>query len=160
MTYLIRRWDKKNLLRTQLISNTKLVFTCSFHDLVLFVLIPLIVFCFLPVHNSVPPVFRRKIHTLESSVGSPAKFECEIEDAPNVTFTWFKSGYEIRQSDKYRIISYSTTSSLELLSPTKADSGEYMCKALNQHGSDSCSANLTVAGKRPLSFCVLWHGYN
>ncbi|KAF7709182.1 hypothetical protein HF521_016032 [Silurus meridionalis] len=99
----------------------------------------------LTVVTRVPPVFRYKIHALETSVGSPATFDCEIEDAPNVTFKWFKSGSEIRQSDKYRIISHSTTSSLELLSPMKADSGEYMCKASNQHGSDSCSANLTVA---------------
>lgn len=110
------------------------------------------------MHNSVPPVFRHKIQALETNVDSPVKFKCEIEDAPNVTFKWFKFGSEIRQSDKYRIISYSTTSSLELLSPTKADSGEYMCKALNQHGSDSCSANLTVTGKRPLPFCVLLLG--
>ncbi|KAF5903363.1 titin-like isoform X4, partial [Clarias magur] len=93
----------------------------------------------------VPPVFRQKIQGLESSVGSPAKFECEIEDAPNVTFKWFKFGSEIRQSDKYRITSYATTSALEFLSPAKADSGEYTCKASNQHGSDSCSASLTVS---------------
>lgn len=131
----------------------------TFQNLAYIAFILLIVFFFLPVHNSVPPVFRHKIHALETNFGSPAKFECEIEDAPNVTFKWFKSGSEIRQSDKYRIISYSTTSSLELLSPTKVDSGEYICKALNQHGSDSCSANLTVTGKRPSTFCIFWHGY-
>lgn len=101
------------------------------------------------MHILVPPIFRQKIQGLESNVGSPAKFECEIEDAPNVTFKWFKSGSEIRQSDKYRITSYATTSALEFLSPAKADSGEYTCKASNQHGSDSCSASLTVTGKRP-----------
>uniref|UniRef100_A0AAY5F4R9 Ig-like domain-containing protein n=1 Tax=Electrophorus electricus TaxID=8005 RepID=A0AAY5F4R9_ELEEL len=99
---------------------------------------------FLVVYNSVPPVFKRKINALEASVGSPVTFECEIEDAPNVTFKWFKYGSEIRHSDKYKIISHLTTSSLELLSPTKADSGEYTCTALNQHGRDSCSANLNV----------------
>lgn len=107
---------------------------------------------FLPLHKLVPPVFRQKIRALEANVGSPAIFDCEIKDAPNVTFTWFKSGSELRQSDKYRIISYSTTTSLELLSPTKADSGEYMCKASNKHGSDSCSANLTVTGKGSFIF--------
>lgn len=112
----------------------------------------------LSVHNSVPPVFRHKIQALETNVDSPARFECEIEAAPNVTFKWFKFGSEIRQSDKYRIISSSTTSSLEFLSPTKADSGEYACRALNQHGSDSCSANLTVTGNKPLPFSGLLDG--
>ncbi|KAG9340901.1 hypothetical protein JZ751_020094, partial [Albula glossodonta] len=69
-------------------------------------------------------------------------FECETEEAPNVKFKWYKSGIEIRDGANYRILSRYHTSSLELLNPTKADSGEYMCKATNQHGGDSCSASL------------------
>uniref|UniRef100_A0A3P9CS13 Ig-like domain-containing protein n=1 Tax=Maylandia zebra TaxID=106582 RepID=A0A3P9CS13_9CICH len=69
------------------------------------------------------------------------KFECEIEEAPDVAFKWYKSGTEIRQSEKYRIVSHHTSSSLELLNPVKADSGEYTCKASNQHGTDSCTAS-------------------
>jgi len=98
---------------------------------------------------SVPPVFRKKITNLEINVGDHAKFECEIEDAPNVTFKWYKSGTEIRQSDKYRILSQHSGSSLEVLNPVKADSGEYSCKASNQHGTDSCAAKLIVTGKTP-----------
>uniref|UniRef100_A0AAR2LNV2 Ig-like domain-containing protein n=1 Tax=Pygocentrus nattereri TaxID=42514 RepID=A0AAR2LNV2_PYGNA len=97
--------------------------------------------------RGLPPVFKRKIQDLEANVGSSAKFECETEDAPDVTFKWFKSDSEIRQSDKYRIISRYTTSSLELLTSTKADGGEYTCLASNRHGSDSCSANLNITGK-------------
>ena len=99
---------------------------------------------------SVPPVFRQKIAPLEINVGSDAKFECEIEDAPNVTFEWRRSGIEIKQSEKYRITSGTTSSSLEILNPIKADSSEYTCKASNQHGTDSCSASLLVIGKIPL----------
>lgn len=97
-----------------------------------------------------PPVFRQKITPLEINVGGHAKFECEIEDAPNVTFKWYKSGIEIKQSDKYRILSRHTSSSLELLNPVKADSNDYTCKASNQHGTDSCTASLVVTGKIPV----------
>lgn len=97
-----------------------------------------------------PPVFRQKIAPLEINVGSGAKFECEIEDAPNVTFKWYKSGIEIKQSEKYRILSRHTSSSLELLNPVKVDSGEYTCKVSNQHGTDSCAAMLIVTGKTPV----------
>uniref|UniRef100_A0A3Q4BU93 Ig-like domain-containing protein n=1 Tax=Mola mola TaxID=94237 RepID=A0A3Q4BU93_MOLML len=83
-------------------------------------------------------------------VGSDAKFECEIEDAPNVTFKWWKSGIEIKQSEKYRILSGTTSSSLEILNPIKADSSEYTCKASNQHGTESCRALLVVTGKIPV----------
>lgn len=95
-------------------------------------------------------MFRQKITPLEINVGGHAKFECEIEDAPNVTFKWYKSGIEIKQSDKYRILSRHTSSSLELLNPVKADSNDYTCKASNQHGTDSCTASLVVTGKIPV----------
>lgn len=100
-----------------------------------------------------PPVFRQRIAPLEINVGSHAKFECEIEDAPSVTFKWYKSGTEIKQSDKFRILSSHHSSSLELLNPVKADSSEYSCKASNQHGSDSCKAMLVVTGKTPARLC-------
>uniref|UniRef100_A0A3Q0QVQ1 Ig-like domain-containing protein n=1 Tax=Amphilophus citrinellus TaxID=61819 RepID=A0A3Q0QVQ1_AMPCI len=88
----------------------------------------------------------KKITPLEINVGSHAKFECEIEEASDVTFKWYKSGTEIRQTEKYRILSRHSGSSLELVNPIKADSGEYTCKASNQHGTDSCTASLIVTG--------------
>lgn len=94
-----------------------------------------------------PPVFKLRISPLEINVGSSAKFDCEIAEAPNVTFRWYKSGIEIKQSEKYRILSSTTSSTLELLNPVKTDSGEYSCKASNQHGADSCAASLVVTGK-------------
>lgn len=98
------------------------------------------------------PVFRHRIVPVEINAGNPAKFECETEDAPNVSFKWFKDGHQIKESDKYRIISRFSTSSLELLNPNKDDSGEYTCKASNQHGGDECSASLVVTGKSNACF--------
>ncbi|TNN69526.1 Titin [Liparis tanakae] len=121
----------------------------------------------------VKPVFRRRLVPLEINIGNTAKFECETEDAPNVSFKWLRDGNPIKEGDKYRIISRFGISSLELLSPNKADNAEYTCKALNQHGSDECSASLSVtencrpafiakpdpqivfAGKRALIQCVV-----
>lgn len=106
---------------------------------------------------SVPPVFRQKINPVEINVGGHAKFDCETEDAPNVTFKWYKSNIEIKQSEKYRIISRHTGSSLELLNPVKTDSGEYTCKASNQHGFDSCTASLIVTGKIPVGTFLIFY---
>uniref|UniRef100_A0A3P9PZK9 Ig-like domain-containing protein n=1 Tax=Poecilia reticulata TaxID=8081 RepID=A0A3P9PZK9_POERE len=100
---------------------------------------------------------RAKINPVEINVGGHAKFDCETEDAPNVTFKWYKSNIEIKQSEKYRIISRHTGSSLELLNPVKADSGEYTCKASNQHGSDSCTASLIVTGKIPVGTFFIFY---
>lgn len=101
------------------------------------------------------PVFRHRIVPVEINVGNVARFECETEDAPNVSFKWFKDGHPMKEADKYRIVSRFSTSSLELLSPTKDDSGEYTCKASNQHGSDECSASLHVTGKSDACFLLL-----
>lgn len=101
------------------------------------------------------PVFRHRIVPVEINIGNTAKFECETEDAPNVSFKWFKDGHPIKEGDKYRIISRFSTSSLELLRPNKDDSGEYTCKASNQHGSDECSASLSVTGKSDACFLLL-----
>ncbi|CAL8342161.1 unnamed protein product [Arctogadus glacialis] len=101
----------------------------------------------LTVVSRVKPVFRHRPVPLEVNVGSNAKFECDTEDAPNVNFKWFKEGKPIKDGDRCRIISRFNVSSLELISPTKADSGEYCCKASNQHGSDSCSITLNVTEK-------------
>lgn len=98
------------------------------------------------------PVFRHRIVPVEINIGNPAKFECETEDAPDVSFKWFKDGHHIKEGGKFRIISRFSTSCLELLSSTKDDSGEYSCKATNQHGSDECSASLSVTGKSTACF--------
>lgn len=105
--------------------------------------------------NAVKPVFRHKIVPVEINIGNIAKFECETEDAPNVSFKWSKDGHPIKESDKCRIISRFSRSSLELLSPTKDDSGEYTCRASNQHGSDECSASLSVTGQSDACFILL-----
>lgn len=109
---------------------------------------------FLPFSSTVKPVFKDRVVPLEVNAGSTARFECETEFAPNVSFKWSKDGHPIKASDKCRIISRFTASSLELLSPTQEDSGEYSCEASNQHGSDKCSASLTVTGKKtPICVC-------
>uniref|UniRef100_A0A3P9LL20 Ig-like domain-containing protein n=1 Tax=Oryzias latipes TaxID=8090 RepID=A0A3P9LL20_ORYLA len=92
---------------------------------------------FLPFSSTVKPVFKDRVVPLEVNAGSTARFECETEFAPNVSFKWSKDGHPIKASDKCRIISRFTASSLELLSPTQDDSGEYSCEASNQHGIGS-----------------------
>lgn len=85
---------------------------------------------------------------MEINVGNAVKFECEVEEAPDVSFTWFKDGHQVHEGLKYTITSRSRTSCLQVLQPVKEDSGQYTCKVSNQHGTDECSAPLTVTGKK------------
>lgn len=100
-------------------------------------------------------MFKHRIVPVEINIGAMAVYECETEDAPNVTFKWFRNGQPIKEGEKCRIISRTCSSTLELLSPTCDDSGEYTCKASNMHGSDECSAALSVTGKRRSAFFFL-----
>lgn len=102
--------------------------------------------------NAGTPVFRSRIVPMEINVGNAVKFECEVEEAPEVSFTWFKDGHQVHEDHKYTIISRSTTSCLQIVQPVKEDSGEYTCKVANQHGADQCSAPLTVTGKNVACF--------
>lgn len=102
--------------------------------------------------NAGTPVFRSRIVPMEINVGAAVRFECEVEETPEVSFTWFKDGDQVREGHKYAIISGPRSSCLEILQPIKEDSGEYTCKASNQHGADECSAPLTVTGKNTACF--------
>lgn len=97
-------------------------------------------------------MFTKRLVPMEINVGNAVKFECEIEEAPDVSIGWFKDGHQVEEGDKYRIVSHVGTSCLEILCPIKEDCGEYTCKISNQHGSDECSASLTVTGKN-IHFC-------
>lgn len=100
-------------------------------------------------------MFKHRIVPVEINIGNLAKFECETEEAPNVSFKWFKDGNPIKDGERQRIISRFSTSCLELLSPTKDDSGEYTCRATNQHGTDECSASLNITGTSAACFLLL-----
>lgn len=93
-------------------------------------------------------MIKRRIEPLEVALGHLAKFTCEIQGAPNVRFQWFKAGREIFESDKCSIRSANYVSSLEILRTQVVDCGEYTCKVSNEYGSASCTATLTVTGKR------------
>ncbi|XP_023249160.1 titin-like, partial [Seriola lalandi dorsalis] len=51
----------------------------------------------LTVVSRVKPVFRHRIVPMEINIGNSAKFECETEDAPNVSFKWYKDGQSIKE---------------------------------------------------------------
>ncbi|KAH0621550.1 hypothetical protein JD844_022945 [Phrynosoma platyrhinos] len=106
----------------------------------------------LTVVKRVGPILRRRLETQEVAVNHLAKFTCEIEMAPNVRFQWYRAGREIYDGDKYTIYTANYTSTLQIPRPQVADCGEYSCKASNQYGSVSSTANLTVTEAFPPTF--------
>uniref|UniRef100_A0A3B3YE86 Ig-like domain-containing protein n=1 Tax=Poecilia mexicana TaxID=48701 RepID=A0A3B3YE86_9TELE len=94
-----------------------------------------------------PPKFMKAIESVQLSEGGQCFFRYVLTGEPLPDVQWFKGSIHI---DRF------TASSLEILSPSKDDSGEYTCKASNQHGSDECSASLSVTGKNNACFLLFW----
>ena len=71
-------------------------------------------------------------------------FSCAFEGRPVPSVKWFCNDIEISSSDQFMIETKDTLSILDVNNLTAADSGEYKCVVMNDHGKDECIATLTV----------------
>lgn len=78
--------------------------------------------------------------------GESAKLEAKVVGSPTIGFKWFKDEMEISSSSKYIIKQTDLETALEIINCTVEDSGEYMCVASSEAGSDRCSSTVTVKG--------------
>lgn len=78
--------------------------------------------------------------------GHSTKLECSATGSPVISFKWFKDEMEISSSPKYTMSSANLVTSLEVAGCTVEDSGDYVCVASSEAGSDRCSCTLTVKG--------------
>ncbi|RXN00522.1 Titin [Acipenser ruthenus] len=98
-----------------------------------------------------PPKFVKKLES--SKVVKPkdqTRFECKVTGSPEIQISWFKNDSKISESEKYRMSFINSLAVLEIENISLEDSGDYICEALNEAGSDSCSTTVTV--KDPPAF--------
>lgn len=74
------------------------------------------------------------------------RLECKATGSPVIGFTWFKDEMEISSSPKYTMTMVDLVAALEVVSCTVEDSGDYVCMASSEAGSDRCSSTVTVKG--------------
>lgn len=74
------------------------------------------------------------------------RLECKVAGSPTITFKWFKDEMEISSSPKYTMAFTDLLASLEIVNCTVQDSGDYVCVASSEAGSDRCSSTVTVKG--------------
>lgn len=65
---------------------------------------------------------------------------------------------EISSSAKHTVSSADLVASLEIVNCTVEDSGDYVCMASSEAGSDRCSSTVTVKGW--FSFSVIYLNYS
>lgn len=89
--------------------------------------------------------------------GDSSRLECKVTGSPVISFKWFKDEMEISSSPKYTVSSADFVASLEIVNCTVEDSGDYVCMASSEAGSDRCSSTVTVKGW--FSFSVIYFNY-
>lgn len=88
---------------------------------------------------------------MEVAKGSRIKLTCSVLGSPEPDIEWFRNGFPLQQQseDPQKYLSSwdpMGIASLEIRNLVRADTGEYMCVARNQHGQASTSADLRVRG--------------
>lgn len=66
-----------------------------------------------------------------------------------VQVTWFKNNKELHESNTIRISFVNSEAVLDITNVKVEDSGSYSCEAVNDVGSDSCSAEIVIKGLCP-----------
>ncbi|KAM4560777.1 titin-like [Fundulus diaphanus] len=92
-----------------------------------------------------PPAFVRKLDATKLvTSGDSARLECKVSGSPVISFKWFKDEMEISSGPKYTISATDVEATLEILNCAVGDSGDYVCVASSEAGSDRCSSTVTV----------------
>ncbi|XP_074925906.1 titin-like [Chelonoidis abingdonii] len=94
-----------------------------------------------------PPVFDQPLRPVTIAEGDILQLSCHVQGSQPIRIQWLKAGREIKASDKCNFSFANGTALLELTAVTKTDAGEYVCKAINVAGSDSCKSKVTVKEK-------------
>lgn len=93
-----------------------------------------------------PPQFTQTIESLELSPGSQAFFRYVVIGEPLPEIQWLKGSFQIQPSGVCVIVNNPDGSGfIKIKSVRQEHRGIYTCKASNQHGEASCTAELLIS---------------
>jgi titin len=100
-----------------------------------------------------PPKFITQIQSATVDESDAIRFECRVEpkEDPKLRIEWYRNGKQLPSGHRYRTIYDMGFISLDILYIYAEDSGEYVCKAINDHGSDTTKAFVTCKSKSGLN---------
>lgn len=92
-----------------------------------------------------PPTFTVEIQPVRCSEGGEVSFNYKASGDPMPDVKWFKGAFQIQHSRNCIVLANPDGSGfINIKSVKQEDSGLYTCKASNQFGEASCSAELVV----------------
>lgn len=93
-----------------------------------------------------PPQFTQTIESLELSPGSQAFFRYVVTGEPLPEIQWLRGSFQIQPSGVCVIVNNPDGSGfIKIKSVRQEHRGIYTCKASNQHGEASCTAELLIS---------------
>lgn len=98
-----------------------------------------------------PPYFVESLGPMEVTSGDAVCLKCQVAGTPDIKVSWFKADGKVRSSPNCKLEFLKGIACLKLSKATKADIGDYSCKAENKIGSACSSCRLSVLGERPAS---------
>ncbi|XP_078533157.1 palladin isoform X3 [Lissotriton helveticus] len=98
------------------------------------------------------PVFTKELQSIAAYEGQVVVLECRARGAPPLEVNWFRQGTEIQDSPDFRLLQKKPRSASEpeeictlvIAEALPEDGGTFLCRARNEYGSVSSSAQLTV----------------
>ena len=100
------------------------------------------------ISRYIAPSFKKKLQPLTSRSGKKIRLNCLFEGEPIPTITWYCNEILIKPDEHWAITILDDSSILEISNVALEDSGIYTCRAVNEAGSASTSANVIVTGTR------------
>ncbi|XP_034137006.1 titin-like isoform X2 [Drosophila guanche] len=92
-----------------------------------------------------PPKFVTQITNVTVEEAEAVRFECQVEPKtdPSLRVEWYRNGKPLPSGHRYRNIFDMGFVSLDILYVYGEDSGEYVCRAINNHGEDRTRATVS-----------------
>ncbi|KAJ8687530.1 hypothetical protein QAD02_023324, partial [Eretmocerus hayati] len=92
-----------------------------------------------------PPRFITQIKSVTVEENETVRFECQVEpkDDSNLRIEWYRNGKLIPAGHRYRTVYDLGFVSMDILYVYAEDSGEYVCKAINDLGEDTTRASVS-----------------
>lgn len=78
--------------------------------------------------------------------GQPLNLSCRVQGTPVIGITWFKNGSEIISDLRHMMSFDGSVATLQVESCSVEDTGDYVCEASSEAGTDQCSSSVTVKG--------------
>lgn len=96
-----------------------------------------------------PPKFITQIQSHTVDEAESIRFECRVEpkEDPKLRIEWYRNGKPLPSGHRYRTVYDMGFVSLDILYVYPEDSGEYVCRAVNDLGEDTTRATVSCKSK-------------